>query len=448
MITMNALIIYAIAICILAATAAFVILKENKLKFLLLIICLASFTGIIKVFLGFKELPIIYDAMAIMVFGYAFLQEWLKGREKNITLPYNAFFILIFMILAGIEMFNPALPSIERGIYGFRMSGVFYMLCFFGAMLIIKTKEDVIKLMKVLLGVGILVALYGIYQYVHPSAKEIVYATKGDAWEGWHYMAKPFSTMIGPFHYGTLMLICSLMVITALVVANIINVNRIILGIVLVIMLSAMLLSLTRSSYIGLVIGVIVIVSSTISVYKISSRILIRLAGLTMVGCIIGFLVVAVIPKTQIVLLRLTMLTDMRDNALVSRLNAWHERVQQILQNPLGYGIGINSGENIMRASDNEFLAIGIEMGVIGILLFTIIMGLLVRQCILILRRTDDLELRAIAVWITAVVVSMLSIMMTNHILQAYPINMYFWLLVGILYKINHYEMNMKKINN
>jgi hypothetical protein len=52
----------------------------------------------------------------------------------------------------------------------------------------------------------------------------------------------------------------------------------------------------------------------------------------------------------------------------------------------------------------------------------------------------EDKSLRAVAIWITAFSVGIISKMFTDQVLEAYPVNMYFCFLVGVLYKLEYME--------
>lgn len=420
-------------------------LVKNKATFVMLIFAIAPFTGLLKVFLNFKEFPLALDFLLMAVMGHAILQKVLSKYPMKIRMPYIGWLIMIFLFIAFLQMFNPALPNLMRGIYGFRASGAFYMLSFFVALLTVNKKEDILKIMKVFIITGFVVALYGIYQYINPSPEEMLYATRGEEWYGWHYLAKPFSTMIGPFHLGVFMALCSLTILTLLFKQNIIRMSKFNLRLIFIFLVVALLLSLTRVSYLALILGILSILFLKTKRERIKLKSMIRFVGVIIVILVILFLTTKIIPQSQMVLIRLSMLTNIEDSALQGRLTVWPVRVKQILQNSLGFGIGINSGENLFEASDNEFLAVGIETGWAGLFFFTLIIISILKKCFKLLKTLQDQELQVIAIWITSFIIALFSTMMTNHILQGYPINMYFWFMVGILYNLRYLDREKKE---
>lgn len=432
---------------IFAGLVVLLILLKNKATFVVLLFALAPFTGLIKVFGSFKEFPLVLDFLLISVIIHGSLQKILSTYSLKIKMPQIGWLMIIFLIIAFLQMFNPALPNLMRGIYGFRVSGAFYIISFFVALLTINTKEDIIRIMKIFVICGFIVALYGIYQYINPSQKEMLYATKGEEWYGWHYMAKPFSTMIGPFHFGLFMVLSSLTVLVSLFRNNAVRMPRLVLKLIFIFLVVSLALSLTRASYLAFIIGMLSILFLKTKGEKIKSKSIIRFASVMVVIVIITILVIKIIPQGQMVQIRLGMLKDVKDTALWGRLRVWPIRFEQTLQNPWGFGIGINSGENIFETSDNEFLAVGIETGWTGLMVFTLIFLSILRKCFKSSKTLSNQDLQVVALWITSFTIALLSVMMTNHILQAYPINMYFWFMIGILYRLKFIEEKYSNAN-
>jgi O-antigen ligase len=421
--------------------ATLFVLVKNKATFVVLLFALAPFTGLIKVFGDFKEFPLIIDFLIVSVIIHTILQKILSTYSLKIKMPQIGWLIIIFLFIAFLEIFNPHQPNLMRGIYGFRVSGAFYMISFFAALLTINSKEDILRIMKVFMITGFIVAIYGIYQYINPSQKEMLYATRGEEWFGWHYMAKPFSTMIGPFHFGLFMVLSSLTVLVSLVKGNvIIRMNKLNLRFIFIFLVIALALSLTRASYLAFIIGTISILFLRTKREKIKLKSINKFVIIMVSVVVLVILVIKVIPHGEMILVRLGMLKDVNDTALWARLWVWPIRINQILQNPLGFGIGINSGENIFQASDNAFLSVGIETGLPGLLIFTVIFLSILKKCFGLLKTLNNPDLQIIALWITSFTIALLSVMMTNHILQAYPLNMFFWFMIGILYKLKFIE--------
>lgn len=419
---------------IFAGLVTLFVLVKNKATFVVLLFALAPFTGLIKVFLNFKEAPLVLDFLFLTVITHAILQKVLSGRHLKIKVPKIGWLMIIFLIIAFFEIFNPNQPNLMRGIYGFRASGTFYMLSFFVALLVIKSKEDILRIMKVFMIAGFIVALYGIYQFLNPSSPEISYITKGEAWTGWTHFAKPFSTMIGPFHFGVFMVFASLFVLTFLWAKKEIKANNFSLKLVLVFTLIAILISLTRASYLAFAIGVIFLMFHK----RKKIKFIVTLTTLI----IVMITVFRIIPQSQVVLFRISTLTHRVDTSLQSRFSAWPGKVKLIVDNPFGFGIGMTGGAaNLLGRTDNQFLTIGVETGWAGLFIFVWIILDIIKKEVKLLKLSKEPFLQTSGLWITAVTMGLFSVMMTNQILEAYPINMYFWFLIGMLYKLKFIDL-------
>ena len=425
---------------LLAGLILLLIHPRGKLIVIISIFAVAPFTGLFKVFLYCKDVPLILDFLLVAVIIHALTQKALakQSQDPKIRIPLMSLPIMLFLYIAFWEIFNPFIPNLFRGLYGFRLSA-FYMLAFFTAWLTIRSKEDILILMKVFVISGLIVAVYGVFQFIRPSPAEIAYITRGENWGGWSHFVKPFSTMIGPFHVGACMVLVFLANLAFLFKKDVPKVNKFVSKLIFIPLLGALLLSLTRTSYLALLIAAV----SFVFLNKKEKRLrtVVKLVMLIAMAAIMLILVIRLIPQGQVVLSRLSTLVNIRDSALWSRLRAWPDRIDHIVQNPLGHGIGVTGGAgNIFKRADNQFLTVGLEMGWAGLLIFCLIILVVIKKGIKLSSSLSDPFLRLTGAWITAFTIGLLSVMMTNQILEAYPINMFFWFMIGILYRLRFIE--------
>ncbi|MBA7492679.1 hypothetical protein ES702_03229 [subsurface metagenome] len=414
------------------------ILAKNKATFIVLIFALAPLTGLIKVFLNFKEAPLILDFFLVTTVVYVIFQKFLNPQSLSIKIPFIGFLIAIFFSIALVQIFNPFIPNIQTGVYGFRSSGAFYLISFFAALLTIDSRDDISRVVRTFIITGPIVAVYGIYQFFNPSQAEINYIRQGSEWSGWTVFMKPISTMIGPTHFGMFMVLSALTILTFLLTKRSeLKLNKTFLKIAFILILMALLISLSRASYLALIIGAFFIL---IVVKRKNLKKSIIFLSVFMTIAIIVLL--NIIPRSQIIISRISTLTDISDSALNTRFKIWPDRINTIAKNPWGLGIGVTGGAEPIpfKWCDNQFISIGVETGYIGLFIFLWIILLILKKEKNLLKSLKCPFLRTTVCWITVFTVAFLSNMITNQTLLIYPIPMYFWFMIGILYKIKFIE--------
>lgn len=351
--------------------------------------------------------------------------------------------IVGLFLISFAEIFNPFIPDLQRGIYGFRSSGAFYLIAFFAAIFVVNSKEDILRITRIFIITGSIVAVYGIYQFINPSSKEIAYISTGLVWNGWSIFMKPISTMIGPVHFGMFMVLSALISVTFLAVSKKEAIlNRFFLKVAFILMTMALCISLSRGAYLSFIAGIIYLMASTKkTAYKKS---MVYLCAMVIVSGVILF---KIIPQASSVASRIASLTDKTDSALHSRFALWPDRINTIIQNPWGLGIGVTGGAEPLPYGwcDNQFISTGVETGFVGLFVFLWIMLLVLKKEIYLLKTLKCDVLKSTVYWITAFTLGFIFNMLTNQTLLLYPVVMYFWFMIGILYKVEGIENSNEK---
>ena len=154
------------------------------------------------------------------------------------------------------------------------------------------------------------------------------------------------------------------------------------------------------------------------------------------------------IPQSNVITDRVLSITDKSDSALNTRFTIWPERIKAMFEKPWGYGIGVTGGARPLPFGwcDSQFISVGIETGFIGLFIFLWIILLILIKEKKLLNSSKDQFSKMIACWITAFTIAFLWNMLTNQTLLMYPLPLYFWFMIGILYRIKHIEGTV--INN
>ena len=110
-----------------------------------------------------------------------------------------------------------------------------------------------------------------------------------------------------------------------------------------------------------------------------------------------------------------------------------------ILSNPFGYGTGIfNGGSNpdgvvtvngYSTFMDNEYVGLALELGILGVLFFLAIVGVALHRCHLALRLPAYRDRARV---LAALVVICPIAGIGGQWLAAYPVNIIFWLVLGL----------------
>jgi len=415
----------------------FLILFKNPFSVILVIFALAPFTGAVKVFFGVREIPLAFDIILIIATLHGFFRNLLARKTSKMEGIYQVSvvspLILIFLLLGLFGILNPNIPYLEFGLEGFRLS-VFYFIAFFTAWFLCDSKDDVLNLAKTLMLISLFVALYGIFQFFNPSSAELAYFAD-KIWAG---QMRAFSTMIGNVHFAMFMVLAGLGAMSFWV--NGYKIDRVPYKIIILLTIGGLLFSLSRASWLAMFFGMITILFFSAKRMKSASF----LKTMTLFSALI-LLIFIVMRNLDVVQKRILTLANPHDSSLQTRLQMWPDLIDRV--NLFGYGIGVSGfnqyinipGVGVLWA-DNQFIKVALEMGYLGLFMFCLILVLIVIKGLRLSTSLEEQSLRAVAIWITAFSVGIISNMFTGQVLEAYPVNMYFCFLVGVLYKLEYME--------
>ncbi len=412
-----------------------------------ILITLASLNGLIKALTGVRYAPLLIDAALVGLLLSIFATHLFRNRLKMGGLDILAG---VFILTAFLEMFHPNIPSFQAGLEGFRKFAFMIVGFFIGRYIINVTAVK--HLIGVLLAGSFFISLYGVKQYILPTALdyrliELSTASPITYMMGGHIRA--FSTLAGPFHLG-IYLVCTLLLLSA---SWFHYPNRRLAAILLgTPMLAALVMTVTKSNWAGLLAGILILVLLN------SKRPLRLIWTLFVIGSVTGLIlylllwVSSVTPGLETVYAGLqALINPLEAPTFKFRLDLWNETVIPLMtRSPwLGYGTG-SAGEglgnlfettsSIYVVAHNLYFKIQIELGLIGVILFFTFLLNTLFYVWRAGRQLQDPLLKMTNHWMLAFAVAVAVAGLTGAILDAYPVNLIFWLLLGISTRLNRYQ--------
>lgn len=405
------------------------------------LLLLALLNGLVKSITGIRYFPLIIDFVIVSLILFITLSVLDKANPR---VGFIDLLVLVFIFLAFIWIFHPNIPSFAAGLEGFRKFA-FMLFGFLLGRYWFKSRESIVVLMKVLIIPVTLIAIYGIKQFILPTSLDyrlidLSTASRVTYLMGGHIRA--FSTLSGPFHLGIL-LVASSLVILALYLAKVKR-NILFLGSLFLIQVIALVMTVTKSNMFALIAGCLVLV---FLLTKNPVRTALRLFILGIIGLALVWIIFATTANNQQFRTVHQGIKDLINPAqaqtMLFRLELWQEEVIPLmLASPwTGYGTG-SAGEGLgfyfentkstYISAHNLFFKVIFELGFPGLLIFLTILGLSFIILFRNHRRLNDPLFMAFNAWGLALIVSVLVAGVAGPILDAYPINLLFWIVIGI----------------
>lgn len=353
--------------------------------------------------------------------------------------------LLAFAVSMLVNIVHSVFPLVVS-IAAFKLSG-FYILVYFLAPALISKQKHLRLWLKMTFLLSIVVALYGLWQFAFGMSsfekKWLASRYTGLATETIIYFTfRPFSTLNSPqayAYYLVIGLICGFAYMRGFISRN----NRVIWYIGALVILVALLLSLVRSAILLLVLAwALTKVFSNTHRSKYSWKLI-----LLLVLSVVISLVLILLRFGEVILFKaLSSEIPFVQRAFIAgtlgdRLMGW----QGLMTNPaywtlLGYGLGVTSftlmskyGLSFDLFSHDEYSGILLEQGIIGVFLF---FGFVISLSNILYHRLYALEghsLRKVGWHLFALFQSILIIGLMGTNLKVTPINVYLWLMAGLL---------------
>jgi|GEM_PF-3206831 len=329
-------------------------------------------------YVAMDPILIISDIITIWMFGYLIL---FKGKEiyklfrENKLVKIATILLFIFIL----QMFNPKQGSILVGIGGAKFYIVPFMWFYFGLFLDRKFMKQIFVL---IVFIGFITALYGLKQTFFGFTPFEEYWVHWGGYSALHLLRiiRSFSTFASAGEYAHYLTISGIICFAFFLKSR----QKITFLVALTIILTALFIAAVRSAIFTFVFSSIILVGFLVKDKK--KGVLVSIALLLLIILFIskaGFT-----PKVnQYNSLSVTsyhalkgVVNPMEESSLQSRLHGWFFVFPRLMiKNPFGYGLGTSTlaawkfGSNLM-ATENLFLDIILSTGIVGAVLFVIVL--------------------------------------------------------------------------
>jgi O-antigen ligase len=133
---------------------------------------------------------------------------------------------------------------------------------------------------------------------------------------------------------------------------------------------------------------------------------------------------------------------EVADPSSLDRLRIWGSAITAIAHNPLGFGLSqfksVTSAFGNVRGKDahNYFLLVGVELGVVGLILVVGLLGLVLSDAWTLSRHGEDAMTRAIGLGVLGMVGAVIMVnLVGSRLMQPQP-SIYFWVLAGMTVRL------------
>jgi O-antigen ligase len=301
-----------------------------------------------------------WDELLFLVMFFILILKWFKERKKPLYkwTPLE-FPIIFFMLCCLFEVFFTT-PDILIGIEGFRV--IFeYILCYFITIQLINSKLIAKMILYILLTVGTIIGLHGIYQYI--IAVEIP-SKWVDGSE--NVRTRVFSIIGSPNILGSLMILL-IPISISFIFAETKKSKKFLAFLSSLIMLFCLIFTMSRGAWFGLIFALIIYV-----IIK-DKRFIIPLI-------IFSILAVILVPPITTRINFLFSETYIEKSSKDGRIYRYINGLEKLKEKPLtGVGIGhfggaVAENNNIKDTyyMDNYVLKTAVEAGIIGLTFFLI----------------------------------------------------------------------------
>ncbi len=285
------------------------------------------------------------------------------------------------------------------------------------------------RLVTILMATGLVTALVGLaQQLVGPTRLNDLGYAYNDVIRFSGGFFRSFSTFTQPFSFGLFLTLVLLVCLPVAMSDPRRPRNTVFLAVVPILVLG-MATSLVRGAFLGLLAGLVFLCAW-------------RYRGL----------VHALVPTGLVVLLppSTVLAAFLSSTSLQERGTGWSVALERVLEAPLGHGLGTTgaAAEKALELGaplrdvivvdgrsyqpDNQFVKIALELGPLGLWLLILLLAAAVTGAMAVARESRRSD-RALAEGVAASVVAAAAAGLVSTYLEIFPLDLYFWLLLGVL---------------
>jgi O-antigen ligase len=420
------------------AIAAVVLLLVDYEKATIIVALFTVFEFILRSVVKHPLLASVWDELALVLCFGIWIYKWMRYRKEK---PYRStpldISLIIFMAV-GVVLLVIAAPDPAIGVEGLRVV-IQYMFWFFVVTQLLKTPKGAKRILNIIVLTGLLVSLYGIYQYI--IAVEIP-PQWVDVNEG-YVRTRVFSIFTSPNMLGGYL--CLLIPITVgLFFAEKNRFRKVYYGSVIVSMGLSLLFTMARQGWIAC--GLAIIVYIWFKNRKLLIPTFLVLAGL-FVFCMI--FVPSVANRIFYLFSPEYLESSMRGGRILRAIKGFELFTQHFWT---GMGLGQFGGSvalshklNNTFSMDNYYLKTAVEMGIVGLIALLMLLYNTIAWCSRAVLRIEDEEQKDWARGIVAGLISVVAYNLTENMLEIPLISSYFWMSAGIVMFLSYAQVKKER---
>ncbi|HWE55059.1 MAG TPA: hypothetical protein VG435_06075 [Acidimicrobiales bacterium] len=415
-----------------------------------------------------KEWTLVPSVLVILTAAVAIGLPPLRSGAR-LSRPAKGLTILVLLYggLAAAEAFNPYLPSVTLGVRGARLILEPLLLYFIGAE-VARRPELTSRVIKILIGTGVVVAAYGLKQaFLGFDHRESLYYISNFQDVTLHEQ-RVFSTMAGASVFGNYMAL-----IAFLAVGLIINGSRRVISLSILVAVCGIDMLVTGQR--GVIVGALggVLVTGGMALIRRSTRrrgVRMAQALTLLVAVLVGMVVTTPVQQRNTLLkqhesafqaarLKLALLKEpSQDSSISNRETRLTELGSALEKVPLGAGAGLNLLVGGTQKASNQYLLgsggyggpgykppvpaipdelyyynLGSELGLAGLVLFCVIMLFGLIAAVGIGVRHPDSRKATIAFGAAGFLTLIIIDSFTVDSMTAVQVASYFWLFIGMV---------------
>jgi polysaccharide biosynthesis protein PslJ len=400
-------------------------LRERPQRGVLVLAALAPFNGLLPLVPGGSSAAYWKEALLVLTLLATLVAPRRSLRGVDLPAPSLPWWPAI----AVLTVFGSVSALVTAGLEGLLAIKItfFYLLILLVLWRAPFTARDRDHLVSIVMLLGPVTALVGLWQqFVGPAYLVSLGYTYNDQVRTAGGLLRSFSTFNQPFPFG-LYVMTSLLVGGAVALAEPRRLRNALFLCAVPVMVVGMGVSIVRASYLGLIVGLL-----WLGVHRYRT-ILKALAAVVVVAPI------AVLLTSPRLLAPLV-----SSSSLDQRGAGWSSIVSDVLNHPFGLGLGA-SGSAAARIAlangraeattyqpDNYYVKMALELGPVGLWLFILV---IISAAVSTLRAARVLRGRdgALALGVSASVVAAAAASFVATYLEIFPLDVYFWLLLGVV---------------
>lgn len=366
----------------------------------------------------------------------------IRNERGNLPLLFIEKLAIWYFLL--VLLFIPAAPSTASAVISFRDMSL-YVLLMVVASQVVTTRKRLRILTSVLLSAALLSSFVGILESA--TNREVfnwigfdlssLFVGSEKLPNMYLWLPRASGGTGNPLEFGLLMAIITVLCAGFIIAKH--AWRRPLIILVLVSCTVAVLLTLARSAYLSLLVGL-----ATLAIVYRKKTVLVPLLLMFVLGAAINKT-----PYGAVLNDRLTLQDEAGITTAEERITIWQQVLNRMITAPFGYGLGTQGGGSLhgnvaqaINVTDNYFGNITMQVGIFPLLVLLTLFALLGRRFAGLFISLRDVECRAYAAVGIAVLLMILANFFVSSSFDAHIVNIPAWILFGTNMHLNRIELS------